>query len=152
MLRGKEISFVIFLFHRCLKNNQEPAETSKQPQLNLHPTATEITSPAENHIHFPFTCSFWSAKTLSLTKLIVQPISCWEHFITQIAASLQTKWCGCEGLKINLATNIMFFNTPFMAGCSMDPRGNNVAFCVACVSPPSPSHTDRSQELAKIPP
>lgn len=41
------------------------------------------------------------------------------------------------GMKNNLVPNVMFFNTPFIAGCSVDPLGNNVAFCVSPASPPS---------------
>lgn len=40
------------------------------------------------------------------------------------------------GMKNNLVPNVMFFNTPFMVGCSADPLGNNVAFCVGSTSPP----------------
>lgn len=40
------------------------------------------------------------------------------------------------GMKNNLVPNVMFFNTPFMVGCSADPLGNNVAFCVSSASPP----------------
>ena len=40
------------------------------------------------------------------------------------------------GMKNNLVPNVMFFNTPFIVGCSADPLGNNVAFCVGSASPP----------------
>lgn len=39
-------------------------------------------------------------------------------------------------MKNNLVHNVLFFNTPFIAGCSTDPLGNNVAFCVGSASPP----------------
>ena len=39
-------------------------------------------------------------------------------------------------MKNNLVPNVVFFNTPFIVGCSADPLGNNVAFCVSSASPP----------------
>ncbi len=133
MLKGKICIVRDLIWYRRLKS-QKPC--NKQPKynlnLNLSPTATESTSsPGKNKI--PFACTFLRLKSSNPDAQIVQPISCW----VLSNASLQTKWCGCEGLKMNLVTNMMFFNAPFMAGCSMDPRGNNVVFCVACVCPPS---------------
>lgn len=71
------------------------------------------------------------------------------HFNTSTANSAP-KNCGCTNklletlgqmaplleMKNNLVPNVMFFNTPFMVGCSADPLGNNVAFCVGSASPP----------------
>ena len=77
--------------------------------------------------HCVSNCGDWGFKHLHCTPWLshLYPV------LTNHSKGLgQTVWL-CE-MKSNLVPNVTLFNTLFMVGCSADPPGNNVGFCVDC--------------------